>query len=145
MGTAASNVKKFWYVDFLRMSKWLDLSFYLLKFFFLSKKKLQASCNIYFSVHPQLLNLFTGRLKTKDYFKEISRMLSGHFISHPEQLPKHPSFIQCNTQLIGKATLTKINQNSITQPTEIFTYLPPNKLEMGSQSRILSYNIIQRS
>lgn len=128
MGTAASNVKKSWYVDFLRMSKWLDLSSLFVEIFFLSKKKLQASCNMYFSVHPQLLNSFRGRLKTK----EISRRLPGHFISHPEQLPKHPSFIQCNTQLMGKATLTKINQTLITQPTEIFTYLPPNKLEMGS-------------
>ena len=118
---------------------------------FLSKKKLKGSCNMYFSVHLQCTHLsapshsLAGRLKAKGNFKETSRMLPGHFISHPEQHPKHPSFIQCNTQLIGKATLTQINQNSTTQPTEIFTYLPLNKLEMGSQSRILSYNIIQRS
>lgn len=117
----------------------------------LSKKKLKGSCNMYFSVHLQCTHLsapsnsLRGRLKAKDNFKETSRMLPGHFISHSEQHPKHPSFIQCNTQLIGKATLTKVNQNSTTQPTEIFTYLPLNKLEMGSQSRILSYNIIQSS
>lgn len=53
---------------------------------------------MYFSVHPPCTHLnapsnsFRGRLKAKDNFKETSRMLAGHFISHPEQHPKHPQF-----------------------------------------------------